>query len=116
MAKVFVVDDEQAIRQILAAHLRIKGHEMVLEAGTLPEALDELARVKKLGVQVAIIDGAFPNSRDGAALAAVLRNQAPCVKIVSFSGGDLQTWGDRNLRKPDDFNQLVQAIEELLKA
>ena len=117
MAKVFVVDDESAMRRVIATQLRLRGHEMVLQAGSLSEALEELDKIGELGVSVAVVDGAFPNRGDGDSLAAALRAATPCVRIISFSGeDDVQTWGDKNLKKPDDFLQLCQAIESVLKA
>jgi len=111
MPKVFVVDDEPAMRELVVAILA-GTHEVVLQASSLQEAKEAIPQVKQLGISVCIIDGAFPHFGDGAALSKVLREQIPTIKIISLSG-DYQPWGDRHLSKMNIL-LLLQVIEEVL--
>lgn len=102
-AKIFVAEDEQTIRRLLRTMLTQRGHRVVLEAGSLAEALENIKKAKEMGVSVAVIDGSLTGQNspgDGPKIAEALRKEVPGIKIVSFSGEPV-SWGDYNVYKPD---------------
>ena len=114
MAKVFLTEDDAFQRGIIRGFLETGGHKVILETGDFNEALEMVKRVRELGIDLAILDGSLrPQSpNDGAEIAAVLRKEAPEVKIIGLSGL-IVTFGDKNLRKPVTSKELLQAISEL---
>lgn len=104
-AKVFLVDDNENIRNSIKESLEREGHEVLIEAGSLEEALIKISDVAQKGVTIAIIDGslsppgtAFTN--DGEKVASALKKKAPDIKIISFSS-HRANWGDKNLIKSE---------------
>lgn len=115
MAKVFVVEDDEALRRMLVTILRRGGHEVLLQAGNMRRALEEADGIERLGISVAVIDGAFPSEGDGASLATILKKRVPSIKIVSLAGA-MQSWGDGNLQKPEGVLILCTTIQEVLES
>jgi len=112
--KVFLVEDEKSIREVTREFLEMEGNEVVLEAGSLEEALEKIKEVVQKGVSVAIIDGSLTphgtSTNDGRMVAERLRKEAPEVKIISFSTLD-SDWGDANLGKGSiSFQQLARLV------
>ncbi|HPC83242.1 MAG TPA: ATP-binding protein [Thermoanaerobaculaceae bacterium] len=81
MARVLVVDDEAGIREVLRGFLSAGGHE-VWAAASLDEAL---AVVSHEEVDVVVSDIVMPG-RDGLELVGVVRELAPEVKVILFTG------------------------------
>lgn len=113
-ARIFFVEDDDKVRNLVKRMLELGKHSVVLEATTLSEALKKIEEVRGLGVNVAIIDGSIPdNPKDGPTVAAALKNEAPEVVTVSFSAAfPTVTWGDRNLSKMD-VNKLPSLIRSI---
>jgi CheY-like chemotaxis protein len=119
-AKIFLVEDDPDLREVERAWIEGKGHEVVLEASSLKEALEKVSRakekrglIKKERVNVAVLDGNLGTGpTDGPQIAEALREAIPEIKIVSFSGEPVE-WGDVNPRKPDDISKLGKVIAEL---
>lgn len=112
--KVFIVDDDEAARELFGILLEDDGHKIVLEAGSLPEALEKVEEIKGKGVSVAIIDGSLTRPRviDGNQVAEAIRRIAPEVKIIGFSGEEV-SFGDVNLlKKIDEVDNLRKAVGE----
>lgn len=116
-ALVFLVDDYDAIRRLLKVTLGIDGHKTVLEAKSLQEALEKVPEAKKLGVNVAVVDGwldSFGVSGDGSLVAQALRKEIPSIKIISFSASpNPLTWGDYNVEKLGGERKVVAIIRKL---
>ncbi len=112
---VLIVDDEEPIRQLLAAQLRQEGYS-VLQARDGETALSLLERNP---VDVAIVDIVMPG-KDGIQTITNLRITHPDVRIVAMSG-DIDsavylTAADRlgvrqRLKKPFSHEQLLEALE-----
>ena len=77
MPKILVVDDEQVQRELLAGHLRKKGHE-VLVAASGAEALERIAAET---VDIMITDQKMPGM-SGLELAAAVVRDHPNVTII----------------------------------
>jgi len=83
MARILVVDDDSAIRDVLRKMLEIEGYE-VLDAEDGEEAL----RVSFDAQPDAIITDVLMPEKDGFETILELRRSIPGVKIIAISGGD----------------------------
>lgn len=87
MARILVVDDEAAIREILFRRLTQWGHEVVTAHGA-EAALNELAKVP---AQIVFSDVIMP-LLDGVWLAKEIKERYPDTVIVAVSGAqEMQT-------------------------
>jgi two-component system C4-dicarboxylate transport response regulator DctD len=80
-AAILVVDDEEAMRKLLALRLRLLGHEVVT-AGSVGEAIDLLER-QPFGAVLS--DTRMPGS-SGLDLLAYVRTRQPDLPFVLMSG------------------------------
>jgi CheY-like chemotaxis protein len=109
---VLVVEDELLIREIAAAAITDAGFEVV-EAATAQEALDILGQRPDVGVLFTDVN--MPGSLDGLALARLVHEQWPDIKLVVTSGRPLAaaTPDDGQfLAKPYTLDVLTKAVRE----
>jgi DNA-binding response OmpR family regulator len=120
MARILVIDDETAVREVLRAMLEQAGH-------TVDEASDGDEGLRKFIMRpadLAIIDIVMPK-KSGLTLIRELRDQFPQSKIVAISGGGasgklnfLSTARNfprvRTLLKPVRFADLLRTVNEVL--
>lgn len=120
-ARVFLVDDEPMLRAGFKAWLEAAGHQVVLEAASLPEALSKVLQLDEQEVTVAILDGNLSRDdntgNDGKAIAGAIRILYPQVKILGLSVGNYN-WADRMFPKGqvysrDNSNPLGDAVTAL---
>jgi DNA-binding response OmpR family regulator len=78
VARVLVVEDEEAIRSPLAAALRGAGHEVRERADG--SGFEEV--VDAFRPDLALLDVQLPGGRDGFALAGVLRGRSDCAVLM----------------------------------
>ena len=113
MTRIFLVEDNTAVREGVRRTLEESGHEVVAEAVTLQDALNFVDQLKEGVVDVAILDGSlFPGSQeDGRRVAKALRDQIPesSIKIIVFSARD-QSWGDVYVPKSSGPAELLKII------
>lgn len=107
---VLVVDDEVLLRMAACAHLRDAGF-VVVEAVNAAEAVALLAVRNSIGLVFTDIN--MPGAMDGVALAALIAERYPAVRILLTSGVARDT-AMPFLAKPYSFAELRQRIEELL--
>ena len=112
-ARVFLAEDEDNVRTIVARMLGLEGHTVELVAVSLPKALENVKLVKEKEINVAILDGSLSkgSKTDGSTIAAALRKENPKITIISFSA-DIVDWGDRNVYK-SEIGKLPQIIADL---
>lgn len=89
-AKVFIAEDVKYWRKVLKRELKKEGHDVLLVASTLPEAINKLRKFKEKGIQVAVIDGNMDpdnsgGGQDGEVLVGIIRALEPKVKIIGMS-------------------------------
>jgi CheY-like chemotaxis protein len=113
--KVYVVDDEKQIADILSSVLR----ERCFDVETFYDARSALLKASDCPPDILISDITMPEM-DGIALATALRKQSPNSKVILMSGNP--AWKTRNLRggtlddftllsKPFPLSQLLRLIE-----
>lgn len=113
-AKVFIAEDNKMWRGIIKRRLSSSGHTIVLEAGSLEEALENVNLAREREVNVGVLDGSLNEdilTEDGLRIAHALRKEVPGIKIVSLSGRPAD-WGDVNLKK-EDASRLAEIVTEL---
>jgi len=120
MARILVIEDDEIVRGVVRRVLQSKGFDIL-------EAMDG-----KVGVEVfqtespdlVITDIVMPN-KEGLETIRDLRRLDPDVKIIAVSGGGRNTPDDylilaekfgaaRTFEKPFEWDDLVEAIDELL--
>ena len=130
MARILVVDDEPEIRDLCAMTLREAGHHVVL-ADNGQSALD----IHRIAPQDLVLLDMFMPIKDGLETLTALRSSSPAPKIIAVSAGWRVTGrrhapdevprdvldearargADAILHKPFDPDDLVKAVQTLLK-
>ena len=118
---VLIVDDEEAIREVIAAILRESGYQTIAAADGA-EAL-RLYAEQGAAIKAVLTDILMPGL-DGAGLCRELRKMNPQVRIVASTGeaeesyfAELRSRGVKNfLTKPYHTEQLLVALHEALAA
>ena len=92
-AKVFIAEDDADFLDTLRPVLEDAGHTITFTADSLESALSAIGDFKRLGIQVAIVDGNLnPNVRsgtDGRQLVNTIRRLSPDVRIIGMSSGSI---------------------------
>lgn len=116
MARVLIVDDEEADRVVLRTILERAGH-LVIEAGDGDEALTTYGGK---GIELVITDLQMRNVH-GLELITILRDFAPRPAIIAISGtGEVQLdmahalGATKTLTKPVSPEDLLAAVERVL--
>ena len=120
MAKgqILVVDDEQAIRDLISEVLSIAGFEVVIAT----DGLDGLNKIRKQKFDLIILDVNLPKL-DGFAILEKIRASAPTQPIILISARTdkddvthgLRLGADDYVRKPFSVEELVLRVENRLK-
>jgi DNA-binding NtrC family response regulator len=121
MARIIVIDDQEAIRRVVRRALEKEGHE-VLEAsdGEMGEQL-----LERSPAEVVITDIFMPG-QDGILTLRQIRKRFPGVKVIVMSGGDSTGMLDlrrdaellgavKSLQKPFNAREIVDLVREVLK-
>lgn len=99
---VLVIEDEDAVRNLLRTLLRLAGYE-VLSCQDGPEALD-LLEARGGEIQLLISDVNLGGPMDGFEAADLLRARQPSLKVLYISGEDeANRVSDRYANGPSDF-------------
>jgi two-component system CheB/CheR fusion protein len=118
--EILIVDDDPNVRELLETSLRSEGHH-VTTASEGAAALELIAR-GAFRPDVILADFNLPHGMDGLEVAAKLREKLHWPIPVIILTGDISTDTLRNialknyvqLNKPVKFNELAQAIQDLL--
>ena len=121
MARILVIDDDEAIRQLLRAWLERSGYE-VAEAANGAEGCEAF---RKEPADLVVTDIIMPE-KEGLETMVELRNEYPDVKIIAISGGGIEDAEHylegarlvggalRTFTKPLDRKEFIEAVKELL--
>ena len=120
MARILIIDDDAQVREMLREMLERVGHEVV-------EASDGTAGMRLFREKPAevVVTDIFMPEKDGIVTIQELRTAHPGLGIIALSGGGgfqrfdfLETarrlGASAILRKPVDWEELTQAVSELL--
>ena len=113
IARILQVDDNETYFEVLLDILSGKpGHEVVLTAGTVAQALSFVPdKLLDMGINVAVLDNKLPGGT-GLLIATKIRETILGLSIVSFSATEGQTWGDFNILKPSDLSIIRNTIQK----
>jgi DNA-binding response OmpR family regulator len=121
MARIIVIDDQEAMRRAVRRGLGTAGHD-VLEANDGEMGLQLLA---DHGADLVITDIFMPG-QDGIVTVRRIRREFPTVKVIVMSGGDatgrmdlrqdaLMLGAAKSLAKPFELADLLAAVREVLE-
>lgn len=118
LGRVLVVDDDEVIRRLIAAHLRLEGFEVV----TAVDGQDCLEKASAIAPDVITLDVTMPRI-DGWETALRLRNcpGTSHIKVVLITARDQTSNPTRHrhadadayLSKPFDPGELIRVVREL---
>ena len=122
MARILVIDDQEAIRRIVRRALEQDGHQ-VMDASDGEIGMQVLARH---GADVVITDIFMPG-QDGILTLRQIRKEFPGVKVIVMSGGDSSGMLDlrkdaemlgavKSLPKPFDAHEHVAVVRSVLES
>jgi two-component system chemotaxis response regulator CheY len=86
--RVLVVDDQPAVREVVADSIQYAGHEIV---GTAKDGLDAVAKAKELRPDVVVMDISMPQMNGVEAMKAILA--AGNAKRVLLMSGEYRSLG-----------------------
>ncbi len=110
LARIVVVEDEQAIRRGVVDALRISGYDVV-EAGDGARGLEEAVR---LGVDLVLLDLLLPK-RDGLDVLAEVRKIRPTLPVIVLTARGTEEDRVRGLKMgADDYVVKPFSARELL--
>lgn len=98
-ARIALFEDQENIRQLIAAALDQSTHEIVAEASTVDEALQVVDQVERgdLNVDVILLDGNLDSGQmdcsDARRIAAEIKDRGIPAVIIGFSAYRLQRFG-----------------------
>jgi DNA-binding response OmpR family regulator len=119
-SRVLVVEDEDAIRELLAFHLQLTGYECT----TVPDGREALELAERSPFDVIVLDVALPNM-DGVALCRAIRRQGanrevPIMMLTARREESdkvlgLESGADDYLTKPFSVREFLARINALLR-
>ena len=111
MRKILVVEDEDAIREVVALNLRLAGYE-VTEAASAEQALAVFS--PPAGFDVAVLDIMLPGM-NGFSLCETIRRDSASIGIIMLSAKTLETDKIKGLSiGADDYMTKPFSVSELL--
>lgn len=116
--RILVVDDEEALRDLVTTALEFVGHEVTQAV----DGLDALARVPEVTPDLIVLDVNMPHV-DGLEVCRRLRADGDTTPIVFLTARDaprdvvegLSAGGDDHLAKPFNLQVLIARIEAVLR-
>lgn len=116
--KLLIVDDDPALRQLLADYLNKHGYDTLLA----PDASDLAARIIRFEPELIVLDRMMPGL-DGAEACRALRAQGEDIPIILLTAKDeavdriigLEAGADDYLGKPFDPRELLARIQAVLR-
>ena len=119
MRKILVVEDEDAIREVVALNLRLAGYE-VTEAASAEQALAVFS--PSAGFDVAVLDIMLPGM-NGFSLCETIRRDSASIGIIMLSAKTLETdkikglsiGADDYMTKPVSVSELLARVEALVR-
>lgn len=106
---VLIVEDEPLVRELAVAAIQEAGLEVV-EAANADEAIDILQRRCDVGVLFTDVD--MPGQLDGLALARLVHEHWPAIRLILTSGRSLPepAFDGQFVAKPYSLRQLARTV------
>ena len=119
MRKILVVEDEDAIREVVALNLRLAGYEVTV-AASAEQALAVFS--PPAGFDVAVLDIMLPGM-NGFSLCETIRRDSASIGIIMLSAKTLETdkikglsiGADDYMTKPFSVSELLARVEALVR-
>lgn len=113
MIRVFLVEDDPLVAMMLEGYLDVLGHEIVVTAATVAEALDLVA---KRDFDLAILDVHLADGKTSEAVAAALSDAGKAFIATSGDATIMAAEFDGRpvLRKPFRIAELERAIAAIM--
>lgn len=110
--RVLIVDDDEDVRHTLRLLFEVESYEVVGEADN---GKDGLLMAMTHRPDIVLLDYRMPGVMDGEATAQLIREAAPEIKVVAFSGylDEKPDWADAFLSK-ERIMQVAPLLEKLL--
>lgn len=120
MRRILVVEDEDAIREVIALNLRMAGYE-VSEAASAERALELVSQLKE-GFDLALLDVMLPGM-NGFSLCETIRRDSSEIGIIILSAktqekdkiNGLSIGADDYITKPFSVSELLARVEALCR-
>ncbi len=120
MARILIIDDEEALRKSLMAIIKKAGYE-VMEA---PDGREGIILQKERAFDLILTDIIMPE-KEGIETIIELKKSFPDLKIIAMSGGGVMRSGtylevadalgvDYTIEKPFSKNKILSVIKELI--
>lgn len=122
-AKIFLVEDNKAMGNALESIFSFFEFTIVEWVMNKEKAIEliENGTLERENVNIAIIDGYFPNSvkdpierLNGPSVASLLKEKIPSIKIISFSSSSECSFGDYNVNKFSNIEVLIKTIKKII--
>jgi CheY-like chemotaxis protein len=118
LGRILVIDDEEAVRDILFQMLHTKGHEVVLAAN----GEEGIERFKKEGFDLVFTDLGMPKI-SGWEVGKTIKGIDPKVPIAMITGWGMEVNREKMsesgidliVSKPFDFDQVIQLVSEVIQ-
>lgn len=119
MAKLLVVEDDELLRDALAAQLAYAPHEVV----AVPDAQGAIDVFQASRFEAVVLDLGLPGLMDGLELLDWMRQRAPALPVLILTARDgiedrvtgLKRGADDYLTKPFEMSELLARIGSLLR-
>lgn len=113
--RILHADDQQIIREgikrMIEAYGNEDGHQLVGSVASINEV--ESLLEGGLRPTVALVDNKFPHAGDGERAAEIIKKVSSETIVVSLSTDSGVTWGDYNITKDFDSEQIMKFLTNL---
>ncbi|MCL5666952.1 MAG: hypothetical protein M1383_04255 [Patescibacteria group bacterium] len=128
-AEVILADGEAALRSLGRYYFEKAGYAILAEIATIDEAVSitpwlvMVRREEKEKGECATLFGIVEENlspgrydgMEGEKIAEILRAKLPDIVIINYSTSCQKEFGDCNIRKPDSFDIIVKACDQILE-
>lgn len=113
-AKIFYIEDDNDSREAVTEFLEAAGHSVLEVAVDLPDALEKIPHLRKLGTNVAIVDGNLTENdesgMDGKRVAKEIKIQHPDITVVGHALRKPIQAADINCPKIEGASKLAEVV------
>lgn len=121
-ARIYLTEDFDILREVMKGILETAGHQVIYEAGNLPQALKGVEVARDQQAHAALLDGNLSegdiSNQDGRTIAKALKEAVPSITVIAFTGArshEQAGYGDHYVWKQDDdgIEKIIQIIDDI---